>query len=647
MFAQYGFLFLLSFIQYSSSGYITSITLSVKSSESELISGASILISYSATVLDDSNATSVRLVPYFNNLQYGAEVGFTSFTSGQLFGEAYIPLSWSKHSERTLVLAFIEGWPFSGPTVGDSLPQNAVISNSISLSIKTRIPSRPPHLEQNSALLTLYFETWFTPLNFYWQSYAGGPQGAGMAEAIPVIGRYASVNLDAIRTQAAQFVLAGVDVIVIDWTNNCWSPSCSSWDHRSLGIQELINATDLTFGVYHGLQVSENWNVPRILLLLGLDNGPTTPLQALLDELDYIANSYLGNETAGGISSFVILDGKPLVLIFDGTGADHSDFVHANFTIRWMASQLQSTPDFAKRGYWSWMDGSLSPVVTLVQTNQSIAAEAVTLSPAFFAQGGWLNRPKSVGRSGGLSIFSELSSVLVSLDSISISNSFFLNICQWNEFAGTPNGPAGTSYEDSYSPDLSNDLEPTSPWASAYQRPGQVKSGGGYGYRGLNSLALVRALLSDPTVADGSAGVFIIQPAVGDISNYTSANNKSITLEWVTTIFNSSGISLGKGLLTNTSLKVSIAVDGIVTVENVPAPNEPGPQTYSLDVSSFDARFPHVIKITALSSPNFPDSYLTKWPLSFDSFDTDSGVPLSQPISASATVWMWLPESQV
>jgi hypothetical protein len=61
--------------------------------------------------------------------------------------------------------------------------------------------------------MTVYFETWFTPLNWYWQG------GADIAEAIPSIGRYASVNLVAMRSQAAHFIQAGVDALVIDWTN--------------------------------------------------------------------------------------------------------------------------------------------------------------------------------------------------------------------------------------------------------------------------------------------------------------------------------------------------------------------------------------------------------------------------------------------
>jgi hypothetical protein len=424
---------------------------------------------------------------------------------------------------------------------------------------------------------------------------------------------------------------------------SCWLPGCDSWENRSPGIQEIINATDLTFGVYAGLR-AEGWDVPRLILLCGLDNGPTTPLPALKAELDYIASAYLGNASAGGASSFVDLDGGPLVLIFDGTGADHSGYSHPNFTIRWMASQLQSTPDFAKRGYWSWMDGTLQPEVTLSPSNASVN-EASTLAPAFFAQGGWLNSALAVGRSGGMSLLSELSFVLGVTAGVppapSASTLTFLNVCQWNEFAGEAQGPAGTSYEDSYSPDLSNDLEPTSPWAPAYQRPGDVRAGGGWGYTGLNALALARALLADPSAADGSAALFVITPAVGTLANYTAPH--VIELEWVAARFDSAGLRTGSQLLTNVSLPVSISIDG-VTVATLPAPPTPGVQQYSLNVSALDPRFPHVVALTADAVPG--GDHLTRWPLSFDVIDADTGVPLSTPVPARTTAWLWLPESQ-
>ena len=395
--------------------------------------------------------------------------------------------------------------------------------------------------------------------------------------------------------------------------------------------------------MYAGLH-AEGWDVPRFIILCGLDNGPTTPLPALADELDYIASAYLGNATAGGADSFVELDGRPLVLIFDGTGADHSSYSNANFTIRWMASQLQTTPDFAKRGIWSWMDGTLEPEITLSPSNASVQ-EAATLAPAFFAAGGWLNSALAVGHSGGLSLLAELAYVLGATQGESpthASSLTFLNMCQWNEFAGTPNGPAGTTYADSYSPDLSNDLEPTSPWAPAYQRPGDVRAGGGWGYTGLNALTLARSLLADPTAADGSAALFLITPSLGSLANYSAPH--TIELAWVAARFDSAGLADGSGLLANVSLPVSVTLDGVLVAE-LPAPPTPGVQTFALDVSSIDPSFPHVVTLTATPAPN--NTHLTRWPLSFDVIDADAGVPLSTPVSAVATAWLWLPESQL
>jgi hypothetical protein len=618
---------------------VSAIEISLSSPQAELVAGASIRVSFSAQLTDAANASAARLVPYFDGAQFGAEVGFSAFTGGVASGSAFVPLSWSAVPARSLQLAFVPGWPFDGPTMGSAPPAGAVLSNTLALAVVPRKPARPT-LGAGAAQLTVYFETWFTPYNFYWQSYNGGPYGAGMAEAIPSIGRYASVSLEGIRHQAAQFVQAGVDALVVDWTNNCWLPGCDAWEHRSLGIRELINATDLAFGIYAGLRASEGWAVPKFIILLGLDNGPTTPLPALYAELDYIATAYLANATAGGADSFVMLEGRPLVLIFDGTGAPHPGFAHDNFTIRWMASQLQNTPDFAKRGIWSWMDGSLAPLVVMSADNAS-RPEAATLAPAFFAGGGWLNSGLAVGRSGGLTLFSELAAVLGALGGCNAGASFFLNLCQWNEYAGTPEGPAGTSYEDSYSPDLSNDLEPTSPWAPAYQRPGKVRTGGGYGYRALNSLALVRALLADTAAADGSAALFVISPAAGDLSNYTAAH--TVRVSWIAARFDSEGLG---GLLANVSLPVSIAVDGAV-VASLPAPGDSGPQSFDLNVGALDARFPHVLTVQALPGTE-PGAHLTRWPQSFDFVDADvgTGVPLAVPVPATASAWIWLPETQ-
>lgn len=82
---------------------------------------------------------------------------------------------------------------------------------------------------------------------------------------------------------------------------------------------------------------------------------------------------------------FIEYEGKPLVVVFDGTTADHSNWTHPGFTVRWMASQLQGNPGAVSRGYWSWMDGAIDPPIT----QHKGKPESVTVTPAYFAGLGW------------------------------------------------------------------------------------------------------------------------------------------------------------------------------------------------------------------------------------------------------------------
>ena len=602
---------------------ITSITLSPL--PAPLLAGSSIQINFTFVATDAFNLTQGRLFPYLDGLQFGAEVGPLGVAPGVpalAWGSAFIPLPWGPATSRMLQLAAHA--PPRTFTMGAPPPPGSLLSNAVPLTLTPRAPARPSPRVPGAPLLTMYMETWFTPLNTNWSP-------GDSVEALPHLGRYASVSLDAIRSQAAQLTQAGVDVIIEDWTNNLWSRS--SWGERQANIQELVNATSLHLGVYASLRRTEKWDVPQFVLLLGLNNGPTTPLPALVEELDFIAAAYLANATLAG--SFPQLDGKPLVLIFDGTGANHTGFSHPAFTIRWMASQLQATPAFARRGYWSWMDGSLAPQITAAPSGG--AAEAVTLAPAFFSRGGWLNPAGAMGRSGGLTLLATLASALAATRGAGQPLPRFVNVCQFNEFAGQPNNST-TDYTDSYSPDLSNDLEPTSPFGCAYPRPGGVRCGGGWGYRGLNAVALVRAALSAPATVEGSAIIAVLEPAVGVVATYAAPGR--VRVSWVAARFGA-----GAALL-NVSLPVALTLDG-APVDTVPAPAQPGPQALELDVAGLDARFPHVLRITALPpAGGGAAEHLTAWPLSFDGADADAGAPLAVPVPAHGSVWLWLPESQ-
>lgn len=439
------------------------------------------------------------------------------------------------------------------------------------------------------------------------------------------------------RQQAYWFARAGVDALGIDWTNNLWSTP--SWAARAPNVQEIVNATSLFYGVLGDLASTRQWDVPQQMLILGLDNGPEAPLAAIYEELDFMAAAYIGNDTLPQ-SMWMQYLGKPLVTIFDGRGLNHSDISHGNWTIRWMASQNQET-GFNLEGYWSWMDGSASPPVTPFQGTN----EAATITPAFFAGGGWL-APSASGHRDGLTFMQTFTSVVETAGVRQASQGqgqgqpfvpaiSHILVSQWQEYAGQANGggygPNHTVYVDAYSAELSNELEPTGTTACAYRRPGVAC--GGWGMRYLNLLSMVIDACQDVAALDMALMVSILQPALGDWSNYTDAANSTIALAWAINGFNSTALLTGGSWMQGRSLPVEVRVDGAV-VATVPA----GTTQTTLNVTALqlDRRYPHSITVTAVApSPGSLD-HLTQYPLSLNVFDELAPLPLDQAVPASS-----------
>jgi hypothetical protein len=95
--------------------------------------------------------------------------------------------------------------------------------------------------------------------------------------------------------------------------------------------------------------------------------------------------------------------------------------------------------------------GAIDPVPTLRPDG---SCEAVTVTPAYFADGGWL-MPSARGQRRGSTLVAELASAAARAPSVTL-------ICQWNEWAGQPDGLT-SGYVDIYNLTFSNDLEPVSP----------------------------------------------------------------------------------------------------------------------------------------------------------------------------------------
>ncbi len=376
---------------------------------------------------------------------------------------------------------------------GRRIPPNANVSNTIKIEVVWRalntVENNPDHL------VGIQWEPWFTPQVAYWQS----------AAAVPLFGFYDSYNRDVVRQHVLWFVDLGVDFILADWSNHIWG--LSHWNERSPGTNTILHATTLLLETLADMR-TEGIPVPKVVIMPGLSNGPPATMTALNEELAWIYENYARNPRFEGLLQN--FDGKPLVVILDTGALAHPKgtaesayripFIRqtiglteesldslrvslripvddSHFTVRWMSTQLQAT-GHEKLGYWTWMDGTIRPVVTF----RDGKPEAVTVTPSFFAEQGWKG-PGAYGRRGGATYVETFKAALENKPRV-------VMLHQFNEFAGQREGggmgPGNDIYVDTYNVELSDDLEPVSLTAPAY------RGNGGWGYYYLN---LTRALL--------------------------------------------------------------------------------------------------------------------------------------------------------
>jgi len=347
---------------------------------------------------------------------------------------------------------------------GTPVQPGALLSNAITVRVEPRplqtMPRDPDHL------VGMQWEPWFTPHNCNWST----------AQAVPVVGRFWSWDPNVLRQHMIWLMESGIDFLVVDWTNHLWDKS--HWDERDDNPNEIIHCTTLALEALAALR-DEGFPAPAVVLYPGLNNGPATTTEAINEELDWIYHNYIRNPRFHGL--FVEYLGKPLVMIHNGGGPSSLEgqppVRDDHFTIRWQSSQSDLT-ELNESGYWSWMDGSLVPALTVYEGQP----EALTVSTAFFSSGGWL-APTAYGRRGGWTYLETFRAALE-------HRPRFVEIHQFNEFAGQPEGSGygddHSIYVDSYSVELSDDIEPVSLTAPAY------RGEGGWGFLYLN---LTRALV--------------------------------------------------------------------------------------------------------------------------------------------------------
>jgi len=330
------------------------------------------------------------------------------------------------------------------------------------------------------SLIGLQYENWFTPHN------AGNYE---TAEAIPILGKYSSYDVGVIRKHEEWFEDLGIDWLLLDWSNMLWMKP--DWEKHEGATRELEDTTALLFKTYSQLE-REGKHPPKLVIMLGLQNGPQVPddVHRINGIIDWIKTNYLENSEYKNL--WLYYHGKPLLTILFNVSlscpaitARTSGIVAPDWTVRWMGSQLQDT-HVENCGFWSWMDGTIRQLVT---SREGSFEETVVTPSCFPIPRGWLDS-RATGRDHG-------APYLESWEVAFESHPKFIQIHQWNEFAGQTegqgSGPAHDIYGDGYNLEFSDDLEPTRLEECAY------RGCGGWGYYYMNLTRAILALYREET----------------------------------------------------------------------------------------------------------------------------------------------------
>ena len=114
------------------------------------------------------------------------------------------------------------------------------------------------------------------------------------------------------------------------------------------------------------------------------------------------------------------------------------------------------------------MDGSIEPVPTLRPDG---SAEALTVTPAFFAAGGWL-APTAKAQNRGATLTAEMAVAVKYRPTV-------LLVCQWNEWAGQPDGTVRMGLSSTHA--LSYIM--TAPYSQERSHRARAPSGAGKWFR--------------------------------------------------------------------------------------------------------------------------------------------------------------------
>ncbi len=217
----------------------------------------------------------------------------------------------------------------------------------------------------------------------------------------PELGYYASGDRSLIRQHAVWLAHAGVDFILLDWSNQIGADGRT---RKGLVWQLSIeDATRTLFDEYATLPAR-----PKIAMLLGTPKDPTAITDGRLQaKVDQVHSEFVENPAYGGLLLNYL--GKPLLVVYVDTPSPYQHsappWSDARFTVRFMTGFLSQQPSLlgpgrvSQYGYWSWEDRG-SPTFPVVRGHPEVMTVVAAWRPA---RGGIPAR----GREGGATFRAE------------------------------------------------------------------------------------------------------------------------------------------------------------------------------------------------------------------------------------------------
>lgn len=492
-------------------------------------------------------AVGQELWAYLNGKQWGAQ-SVTDSTGTATF---LLPLPYAGKAQVQVACVPADfQWPTktfgqtADFTVGTPLPPSAVTSNLLTITVRAR--KFAPTVDPAHLVGTPWYP-WFTRYNAH---INGGHSGA---EAVPLLGSYASTNPDVIRQQMLWLDEIGVNFVEVDWSNNL--TSAVHWQDRLPGVKEMVVSTQALLDTLAQMR-SEGLPTPQVVLLLGM--APPFSMAALNEEMQYVKDTFITNPKYAGL--FVMYLGKPLATVLsvlpDAALVKQGPVDTKNFTLRWEWVNVADRP-----GWWSWTDAYLPPTTAYFQGR----AESISAVVAFSTGTGWKD-PKSLGKRGGSTWVRGFQEALAKRPA-------FLFLQQFNEWG------------EQYDTELSDDFEPAS-LANLGAGGTGVDGGGGPGW-GFHYLNLARALIQ---IYHGQAPESTVLAVASPLRNGI-VSGSSLTVSWQ---------AIGKAVKS-----YRVALDGTVKASGIHGNAydlslsgvSPGPHTVTVQAAGAVTRFPLSWKI--------------------------------------------------